>query len=196
MKISTDQKLQLLVNNFETLKNDAEDNDESLRSLLSQVAAIDLSLALDLWQSLIEINIGYAKSDLYGRITSCVLYDISQKVGEVPFYDEVLRREKLKKYLFFESACIRGYDIIQHTLITNKLSYANELLELSYKNKNLLHSFADILCDDQDMGAIPDYYQPTSDAAIELLEFWIEKVKDGKERARLSTKLLALLEEE
>lgn len=196
MKISTDRKLQLLVNNFEALKEDAAENIRSLQNLLAQIGTIDLALGLDLWQNLIEANIGYAQSNRFGEATQLVLLSISNAVGDSHLYDEVLKREKLKKYLFFESGCVYGQWLIHYAIITNQLIYANELLELSYRNKHRIHSFADVLCDDTDRGAIPSDYEPISDAAIELLEYWIEKVEDIKERARLTTKLLALFENE
>ena len=80
---------------------------------------------------------------------------------------------------------------IQFFVLVNAVYLADELLELTFKNKYRCNSFYEILdC------IIPDFPgEHITDEAFELLMKWIKKVEDPEEKAKLNLKMLNFMDE-
>lgn len=194
MKISPEKKKQMILDSFELLKNDYDENRVALWNAVGKMAKIDTEIAVTMWKYLIKDNPDALHTS--DDFSFSVMYSIEKAIGKDKTYRLVASDDFLKESIYKESGeleCCPLY-AIGFFIETNELTTANELLELivsnSYAKVSLYHVLDQIIPDD------PDEDERISDEAYNLLNGWIEKVSNKKERAKLNLKMLAFLEDE
>lgn len=194
MKISPETKKQMILDSFELLKNDYDENRVALWNAVGKMAKTDTEMAVTMWKYLIKDNPDVLhKSDDF---SFSVMYSIEKAIGKAKTYRLVASDNFLKESIYKESGeleCCPLY-AIGFFIETNELVTANELLELAVSNHyakvSLYHVLDEIIPDD------PDGDEWMSDEAYNLLNGWIEKVSNKKDRAKLNLKMLAFLDDE
>lgn len=189
MNMSKEKKKELLLKNFDILKNNYGKNSFHYSNIISQMASIDVNTAIEMWVYLIKRYEDEIKSYDSYDITGSVAYDCVKILGEETVEKIILETPEIKNayfslmYRYVPEHC---GSIIRKKISNNELMEANELLELAYNNPYKEDSWYKII----------DNCMPSSnrweanESAIELLEMWCDKVEDEEERAKLSIKML------
>lgn len=194
MKISPEKKKQIILDSFELLKSDYNENRVALWNAVGKMSKIDTETAVTMWKYLIKDNPDVLHAS--GDFSFSVMYSIEEAIGKNKTYRLVANDDFLKESIYKESGeleCCPLY-AIGFFIETNELTTANELLELivanSYAKVSLYHVLDEIIPDD------PDEDERMSDEAYNLLSGWIEKVANKKERAKLNLKMLSFMDED
>ncbi len=189
MNISKEKKKEILLKNFDILKNNFGKNSSHYSDIISQMASIDVNTAIEMWVYLIKRYEDEVKSYHSYNITGSVAYDCEKILGEETVEKIILETPEIKNayfslmYRYVPQHCGR---IIEKKISNNELMEANELLELVYNNPYKEDSWYKII---DNCMPLSDRWEPNENA-IELLEMWCDKVEDEEERAKLSIKML------
>lgn len=191
MKMSSDKKKQMLLETFETLKNNFISNDESLAKLIGKMAKIDIDTAIEMWKYILNKYPSILKSSNY-YISVGIMFSIEESIGEVEIYKLIVEDEILKKCVFKDAGRIFFSPVfsIRHYFEINELYIANELLTLVKNNKHHNSSLYEILDE-----VVPEDCVITGEA-FDLLNEWISKVKDKEQKAKLNLKMMDLADYE
>ncbi|MDY4654843.1 MAG: hypothetical protein SO386_01210 [Eubacteriales bacterium] len=195
MKISSEKKRETLMKNFEIIKDNYEDNGNSLSSVVSKMFKIDLDMGIDMWTYLLTKHEAKVKDDDSYCITGSIIYHLKETVGKERMCEIVLGNPVLKKCIFSYTGDSIEYavgDIIQRKIETDELQVADELLNMVYKNKYRNSSWYEVMDDILD-GADE---MEISEEAYDLLESWCDRVKSKEERAKLSIKMLEFIHDD
>lgn len=190
MKMSNDKKKELLLKNFDIIKGDCEENEESLGSAVKKMFKLDKQTAVDMWEYLLSTYEGFIKSDDSYYVTADIVNSMSDELGENQIGDIIINSRVLKNALFAQSYRVWAQvDIVTHYIAIGNLQIADELLGLLYSNPYKEDGWYEVM----------DRVMPSSDAditneAYELLEMWCDKVKNDKERAKLSIKMMEFVD--
>ena len=189
MNISKEKKKEILLKNFDILKNNYEKNSSHYSDIISQMASIDVNTAIEMWGYLIKRYEDEVKSYNSYSLTGAVAASCEEILGERVAENIILETPEIKKAFFslmYDSVSLWCGQIIKNKINNNELIEANELLDLVYNNPYKADSWYEII----------DNCMPWSSSwnpnenALELLEMWCDKVEDEEERAKLSIKLL------
>lgn len=197
MPAKSDKKKEILLKSFDVIKDNFDQNKESIRDAVSKMLAIDEEIAKEMWFYLLDKYDKELKGE-YGTYLSenIIYYAKDHNNGK---YDEmILGNPKIKNamfshgtdddddaYPFYESV-----KIIYRRVIDNDYSTADELLNMLKNNKYHKipwHEFMSLLIDEFDSD------EELSDEAYDLLNGWCNKVRSKEEKAKLSIKLLDLM---
>lgn len=190
MKMSNDKKKELLLKNFDIIKSDCEENEESLGSAIQKMFKLDRQTAVDMWEYLLSTYESYIRTDDSYYLTADIVYKMSDELGENQIGDIIINSRILKNALFAQSCRVWAQvNIVSHYIITDKLQIADELLELLHSNPYKEDSWYEVM--DRVM---PRSNTEISSEAYELLEMWCDKVKNDKERAKLSIKMMEFMD--
>ena len=190
MKMSNDKKKELLLKNFDIIKGDCEENEESLGTAVQKMFKLDRQTAVDMWEYLLSTHEGYIRSDDSYYVTADIVNSMSDELGENQIGDIIINSRILKNALFAQSYRVWAQvDLVTHYITTDKLQIADELLGLLHSNPYKEDSWYKVM----------DRVMPRRDAditseAYELLEMWCDKVKNDKERAKLSIKMMEFVD--
>lgn len=189
MKMSKEKKMELLLKNFEIIKNNYEKNKEGIKDIVVKMFAIDIDVAEEIWLYLInryEDNI--KKFDSF-YLTVGIANGGAEIIGEDAMDKIVLNTPELKNAFFslmHEFTSIYDSNVIKRLISLNNLIVANELLELLFSNPYRADSWYSIMDNSLPWANNCEITQE----AYELLEIWCGKVEDEEERAKLAIKML------
>ena len=191
MKISIEKKKQLLLDSFELLKDDYEENQSSLHDIVGKMAKIDTDISVSMWKYLIEKNPKVLHNE--GDFGYWFMDAIERAVGEEGIVKIVTADDFLKKSIYGGCGDLDSNPlyVIQWLILKDELSTASELMELVFSNKHKSNSLYHILDN-----IIPDEDEQITEEAFELLNSWIKKVRGKAERAKLNLKMLDFMDED
>lgn len=190
-RIAASQKEQFLLDTYDLLKTNYSANRWSLWDLIGQMAKINRDNAVLLWKELIAANpdILHSSEDFGFSI----MYKIEEAIGREWAFRLVAEDDELRNAIYSELGNMKLSPIhaIQFFVLVNAVYLADELLELTFKNKYRCNSFYEILdC------IIPDFSgEHITDEAFELLMKWIERIDDPEQKAKLNLKMLNFMDE-
>lgn len=190
-RIAASQKEQFLLDTYDLLKANYSANRWSLWDLIGQMAKINRDTAVLLWKELIAANPDVLhSSEDFGF---SIMYRMEEAIGREWAFRLVAEDDELRNAIYSELGDMKLSPIhaISFFVLVNAVYLADELLELTFKNKYRCNSFYEILdC------IIPDFPgEHITDEAFELLMKWIEKVEDPEEKAKLNLKMLNFMDE-
>lgn len=190
-RIAASQKEQFLLDTYDLLKANYSANRWSLWDLIGQMAKINCDTAVLIWKELITANPDVLhSSEDFGF---SIMYRMEEAIGREWAFRLVAEDDELRNAIYSELGDMQLLPIhaIQFFVLVNAVYLADELLELTFKNKYRCNSFYEILdC------IIPDFPgEHITDEAFELLMKWIEKVEDPEEKAKLNLKMLNFMDE-
>ncbi len=186
MKMNNEKKKEILLKNFEIIKDNYDDNVSSLGEVIQKMLSLDEDVAIDIWKFILnKYKLRIRERGSYD-ITGRIIYQI----GESRFESIITKSTEIKNALFTECYYTSMQAFFIRELITNNaLQLADELLNLLYNNKYKEDTWYKIM----------DYAMPRDDSditseAYELLEIWCDKVQNKEERAKLSIQTLAFID--
>jgi hypothetical protein len=202
MKLSKDVQKDILMEGFQSLKSDYEENYSEISEIIGKMAAIDIEIAMDMWEHIltsnprfITNNAGYLNDNKAYDITSNVLYNICKSIGDIEAAEIISTRPKVKQIIFGKSANVDSNQctIIAQYILQGNFEIADEVLKLVKSNKyNKGKGFS------MTIGSIfQDIFDRLhSDISENMLEFlyqWIQQLEDPKEKAKANVRFLNLL---
>ena len=192
MKISNEKKKEILLKNFEIIKDNYVDNRSTLSDAVVKMFKIDIDTAVDMWSYLLTKHSSHIKGRDSWCLTGSVVYEGGKVLGKAKMGEIILCNPVLKKAIFSQT-CHDIYivvdDIIRIKIETNDLQEADELLSMVYKNKYRDSSWYKI------MDEIVREDMEITEEAYDLLDMWCDKVESKEERAKLSIKMLEFIDE-
>lgn len=191
MKMSSEKKKEILLKNFEIIKEDYENNQVSIAKVVSEMFAIDTVMATDMWVYLLTTYDEYVKGEDSYFLTGGIAYNGSNKIGDIKM-DRVIIENPIIKMAMFSLTCDGIHDavgeIIGRRISANDLQTADELLQMVYKNPYKNSDWYSI------MDRVMDGVDVLTESGYELLETWCEKAETKTERAKLSVRMLEFIE--
>lgn len=191
MSISEDKKKSVLLDSFETLKDDAEEHADALKDLLCEMSSIDCGLAIEMWEHLLEENKRAIVSQkernwAWSTLTTWLHYDFRGSTEEIN--ERVFSRGILTEMLYRRSGqwCSNLAQPIVDSIDNGDLDTANYLISLLHKNKLMQQdeSFGEILKD-----ILEEQISFDEPATQELFESWSKKL-NRVDRAKFNVALL------
>lgn len=194
MKVSKEQRIEILASSFEVLKSDVISNGNKLKELIGKVAKLDSDLAVEMWIYLLRNYPQAVKGDAAYVLTDGMVYEIENKIGKKATYKIISDYEIIRDALFSISGDVdsssMGY--IQSALLENKLGQVDELLTKINENRHKEQSLFDVL-----ESLIPedeDDARRLSEDGFNLLNNWIKRVKSKEQRAKLNVQMMSVIE--
>ena len=193
MAISNEKKKEILLKNFDIIKDDCQDNAESLGSAIQKMFKIDKQTAIDMWEYLVGAHEDFIRAEYSFYITAGLVKDLYQDYGKAQIAPAIIKNHILKNALFSQSYEVYGQvDLATYYISTKRLQVVDELLNLLYENSYKEYSWYEVM--DRMMCEITYDDIDVSEEAYELLETWCDKVKNDKERAKLNIKLMEFVD--
>ena len=193
MAFTVEKKKEILLKNFDIIKDDCKDNAESLGSAIQKMFKIDKQTAIDMWEYLVSTHEEFVRSEYSFYITAGLVKDLYQDYGKVQVAPAIIKSNVLKNALFSQSYEVYGQvDIVTHYISIKQLKIVDELLSLLYENSYKEYSWYEVM--DRMMCEITYDDIEVAEEACELLETWCEKVTNKKERAKLSIKMMEFVD--
>ena len=191
MKMSKDKKKEILLKNFEIIKEDYENNQVSIAKVVSEMFGIDETMAIDMWEYLLNTHGEYVKSDDSYFLTGSIAYNGSEKIGDIKM-DKIVIENPIIKTAMFARTCDGIHDavgeIIGRRISANDLQTADELLQMVYENPYKNSDWYSI------MDRVLDGVDVLTENGYELLEMWCEKADTKTERAKLSVRMMEYID--
>lgn len=191
MKMSKDKKKEILLKNFEIIKEDYENNQVSIAKVVSEMFAIDTLMAIDMWVYLLNTHGEYVKGEDSYFLTGGIAYDGSNKIGDVKM-DKIIIENPIIRSAMFAHTCDGIHDtvgeIIGRRISANDLQTADELLQMVYENPYKNSDWYSV------MDRVLDGVDVLTENGYELLEMWCEKADTKTERAKLSVRMLEYID--
>ncbi len=197
MALTNTQKIQVLLESFDLLKEDFRDSSEELQKIILQLCKMDVTLAFDMWLGLLE----YAEDDLktcaptYGwtyDLTMGLLYELNDIEWPCQSARVFIDNKKLSKYVLLYSTTFNWVcsDLIGAVVNNREFELADRLISYLYENKRIHEdtSFIEILqmiidASDECRG---------DDGAYSLFQSWIDRIDDKKDKAKLNAYLMTV----
>ena len=188
------KKKEILLKNFEILKDNFEKNHSSLGDLVGNMFDVDIDMAIEMWKFLLtkykaELNGEHAYS-----ITGSVIFKGIHCIDDETMHNLILNTPEIKQALFSyskeETSCC---SIIADQIASDKLTLTNELLDLLYNNSTMRQSWPWETIMFWSISFLEEYTNKISEEAFDLLNMWCEKVEDEEERAELMVKLMGFV---
>lgn len=191
MRISPEKKKQMLLDSFDLLKEDYDENISALHDIVEKMAKIDVDVAVSMWKCLIKENPEALHSE--DDLGWWFMYAIEEAVGEEKCAQIVADDEFLKTSIYGSCGDVRSCPLsaIGVFISKDKLDIASELMNLVLSNKNKCNSLYDIMD-----GVIPGEDEQITEEAFNLLSEWIKLVPGKAERAKLNLKMLNFMDED
>lgn len=188
MNMSKEKKKEILLKNFEIIKNNFGKNRLGIEDVVVKMFDIDVDTAKDMWIYLITRYEEELKHDSH-CLAGGIEYGASEVIGETEVEKMILDTPELKRAFFSlmnDGTALHDGKIIRNKIAADELIVANELLDLLYNNPYRKDSWYRIMDNSMPWA---DRCEITEEA-YELLETWCDKVEDEEERAKLSIKML------
>lgn len=206
------KKLDILIETFELIKYDIEEDNDSISRVLRQIQAINPRKAIELWHNLIETNQDYLSSDFsdYGpsHFLTCWMYsELAESddfiVSEKYFLnDEWLLDKVFRCCPYFYCSIMKTIDSL---LKQDRFGEADKIFNLIIQNKFALKktSLYELLDYEfnRKLSEHNTYYDRVtweeerifSDDVIEMFKRWIDNVENKKERMKLLSGILEFM---
>ena len=186
MQMNDEKKKEILLKNFELIKDNYEDNVEALGLVVQKMLPLDEDTGIEIWAFLLRKYKSRIKESGSYDITGQIIYQIGNSRTE----SIIIQSPIIKEALFSHSYYVSMQSFFIADLITkNELQLADELLELLYNNTYKEDTWYEIMDH-----AMPRYDSKITSEAYELLEIWCDKVQNKEERAKLSIQMLAFID--
>ena len=186
MRMSNEKKIDILLKNFDELKDHFWGNGDNIAEIIGKMFKYDQDTAIDMWIYILTTYKEHLKEECSWAFTGRIVGKGEIEIGEEVMDTIILSNPIIKNSIFsLASNCIdyTAAPIIRRKIENNDLQNADELLQLVYDNKFRKESWYSV------MNHLMPYCQ-ISDDAYELLEVWCDKVEDQKQRAMLSVKMM------
>lgn len=184
--MNNDKKMDILIESFETFKDDWENSSETLVKTIEKICKIDDSTALKMWTYLLNNN----TESIYDE---CNLVNIlgyfPQKTNEV-----IVKDTYLMDCVFCKSGNTwHNSEFIAYFFNRGDLSTAGYLLGLVESNKNeIAYIYGE--CNSSQLSSMLEvleiYINLSNSESKEFINNWIERVEDKKERLKLSIRYM------
>ena len=190
-RIASSQKEQFLLDTYDLLKANYAANRWSLWDLIGQMAKLNRDSAVSMWKELIAANPDVLHSS--NDFGFSIMYRMEEAIGREWAFRLVAEDDELRNAIYSELGDMKLTPIcaIPFFVLIDEGYLADELLELTFKNKYRCNSFYEIL--DCIIPNCPSEH--ITDEAFELLVKWIEKTEDPEEKAKLNLKILIFMNE-
>ena len=207
-------KLNILIETFEMIKYDIEDDNDSIARVLKQIQAINPKKAIELWHDLIKSNEHYLLTDFseYGpsHFLTCWMYtelaESDDFIGAEEYFlnDEWLLNKVFKCSPYFYCPIMKTIDSL---IKQNRFDEADKIFDLILQNKFALKktSLYELLDYEfnRKLSEHDTYYDRVTwdeertfpNDVIEMFERWINNVKDKKKRMKLISGILEFVED-
>lgn len=180
----------MLVDTFDLLKGNYNNNSCSLMYIVGKMAKMDCSTAIEMWKYLIKNNLDdlYSNDDFGFKF----MYDIEEAIGEEKTYRLIVEDDYLREHIYGQCGDLQLCPLyaIKFLISTNDLSDAENLMQLVLSNKHRNNSIFEIL-----YSIIPNSNIEITEEAFELLEEWIKQVENSEEKAKLNLRMLDFVDE-
>jgi hypothetical protein len=199
MKLTSDKKVEMLLDSFNVLKDNIKENAPQLGDILDICLIHNKDLATEIWENLINSNVNlFAKGKDSYKLTTDILFKVfcttGDHVSEDDFCDIIYSSTVIRNAIFKSAVYLTCFDrVVSHFIRTSELNKANELLMCVSTNMNKESSFESHLADVMLQLSNSNCYNPISSDAIELLTHWIDTIKDKTNKAKFRHRKLKLL---
>ena len=198
MAISKERKQQILIESFDSFKDDWNTHYDTLTQAISKMSKIDFEVAIQMWEYLLKNNSSSVKAD--ASITSGIFIELSMDM-----YSKLINKSSLIENIFTNGCEVfRMSGIMGYLVKTFNYGVLDILFGYVQKNKNVAetihHSaifFSYGVIDDYETNLsrmLHDVINESSDLCEESVDFfslWIDKVENKTERLKLSVLLLS-----
>ncbi|PFR16727.1 hypothetical protein [Bacillus cereus] len=203
MARSSKNKEELLLQSFDILKKNLENNSGKIQDIIVKIAKSNISLAIDMWRYVLTNGEAIIKRDGF-HFTSGMLYSLERKIGSEEVIIILNENEDILEYVFGKS------DSIYPSYIWDALRYgyielAEKMYNLVKKNRYKEESLAQIveeICDsfasefdyiqdvdDDDDDSYEEEENQANEVASVLLK-WVGNLKDKEAKARITVALI------
>ena len=190
MKMDNSKLKDMLLKNFDIIKENVAQNDDGIRCAIGKMFAIDIDTAIEMWAYILTKHESYIKEGGF-YIAGWVIKDCFSTLGKRKTCDIIVENPILKHALFsLANNVLIQADLVEMLIKENDLLLADELLQLLYLNQYKENSWYDVIY--RSMSQLRD--KDVSNEAYELLDAWCDKVTDAEERAKLSIKMMEFIE--
>ena len=190
MKMDNSKLKDMLLKNFDIIKDNVNQNHDGIRSAIVKMFKIDVNTAIEMWAFILTKHESFVKEEGFS-VAGWTIKDCFSILGKRKTCDVIVENPTLKHALFsLANNVLIQADLIEMLIKENDLQLADELLQLLYLNKYRENSWYDIVY--RSMSLLRD--TDVSAEAYELLEAWCDKVTDAEERAKLSIRMMEFIE--
>lgn len=192
MKMNRVQKKELILKNFDILKDNYPSNKDSIHSAIKKMFEVDCYTALEMWEYALIKHEAYVKES-GDYITAFVVDSCNHLFGERKTCNIIVQNTTLKTFLFSLSrAVFAQVDIIAALIQENDLQLADELLQLIYLNRFRSFTWYEVM--ERTLFHLHQNADNISSSAFELLDAWCNKISNPEEHAKLSLKMMEFVE--
>lgn len=190
MKMDNSKKKELILKNFDIIKDNIQKNAKSIGSAIEKMFKVDVNTAVEMWAYILTKHETYVKEESH-YITAYLITDCFSFLEKRTICDIIVENPTLKHSLFSLSKHVWAQaDIVEMLIKENDLTLADELLQLLYLNQYREDSWYEVI--DRSMSGLDE--DDVSAEAYELLDVWCDKVTDAEERAKLSIRMMEFIE--
>lgn len=190
MRMSNEQKIDLLLKNFDTIKDHFWGNGDNVAEIIGKMFKYDQDTAFDMWIYILTTYKDHLKEECSWAFTGRIAAKSEREIGEEAMDTIILNNPIIKESIFSLASNCADYTavpIIRRKIENNDLQGADELLQLLYDNTYRLDSWYSIMTRLMPFGQI-------SDEAYEFLEVWCDRVDDQQQRSMLSVRMMEYID--
>lgn len=194
----------LLLQSFEILKTNLEDNESKIQEIIAKIAKINTSLAIEVWKFVLTNGESMIKKDGYS-FTSGMLYQLERKIGNEEVIIILNENNDILEYVYGKSNSIYA-SYIWDALKYGYLELAEKMYVLVKKNRykeESLSSIVEEICEsfanefeyihdvdeDEDEENNEEDELRANEVASILLK-WVSALKNKEAKARISVTLI------
>lgn len=174
---------QLFYDSFELFKDDWDNNEDTIKTTISEVASFDFDAAMKMWEYILRVN--YSKIVNNPSLTYGLLIYFPEE--KYPF----IAKEKIIKEAILKVSNHSGgaSELIRYFIKKGDFYTANEMLELVSQNKNMSDkkNSSLSLCLYRILDTITSLYE----SDVDFFEYWINLVDEQKEKTKLNVLLFS-----
>ena len=196
-------KEEILIESFNILKDDIEENKGSLAEIIKKMIKINLNLAVDMWRFIIVNSHPLLQRNGYG-LTGGIIYEFEKEIGISKLIEIFKKENDILEGCFLMSEDVYHY-IIFKFLKEGSVDLCNRIFELILENRYKDNSFGYYI--EEVSSSYVDYLErigitgwdsdiendiQTEDAqkAMDLILKWINAINDREQKARLNVILI------
>ncbi|MFF2450760.1 hypothetical protein ACFVSW_27410 [Neobacillus sp. NPDC058068] len=201
MAKSSKNKEELLLQSFDVLKSNLEENSGKIHEIIEKIAKSNISLSIDMWRYVLINGEAYIKSNGY-YYTDGMMYDLGNKIGSEEVLVILNENDDILEYCFSKSSSVSS-SYIWYALRYGYLELAERMYTLVKKNRYKEESLTQIIeeiCDSfaseydyiQDADDDDDYEEDENRAneVANVLLKWVNTLKDKEAKARITVTLI------
>lgn len=204
MKMSQEMQKDILLKSFDVLKSGFKENHEDIRRIIGRMAALDISIAMDMWEYIIKLNSDivinsggtiYWTGTTSKELLSWVIDEMHDNLGyEYSIIAKAIRTHTfIRNIVFGKSAHVGSYEarVIAEYILDSDFETASEALSLVEKNTcNQEKKIGEVL---QVVIDYVDRNQNLTDSHIGFIYDWVQSINDESQKAKASVNLIKLI---